>query len=549
MKIFTLVLLLSTFIFMNSGRQLAESLAQPSSYEDTPKLVIGIIVDQMRPDYISRYWDKFSEGGFKRLVRQGFVFNNAHYGYMPTYTGPGYASVYTGTTPAVHGIIGNSWYNREMKRYTHVTEDPEVTGVGTDGEEGLMSPRWLLTTTFGDELRLHTNMRSKVVGLSLKDRGSILPAGHVGDAYWLEHSTGRFISSSFYKDELPGWVRDFNERNLVGRFLSQPWETLHPIEAYIESIDDDNPYEGAFSGQERPLFPHNLPEIAEEDGPVTIASTPFGDELLFELAYAVIEGEELGGGETPDLLSLALSSPDYVGHQFGPASKEIQDLYLRLDMQLERFLNYLDERFGTGNVLIFLTSDHGAVHVPEYLQDLDIPASRFDVKLAAEGVREFLKTNFDENFLLSFSNQQVFLDRARMEAHNLDVEEVQKRVVRHLMTYDGIAGALTRESLTYGEFSDGIRRLVQRGYNQKRSGDVAFWLDPQWIPRTSTGTTHGSPYAYDTHAPMIWYGWNVTAGRSAKRVYLSDIASTVATFLHSPLPSGNTGNPMNDYMK
>lgn len=549
MKFSHIIFILFTFVILASACEPNYNAAEKNTHYDPPQLVVGIMVDQMRYDYFYRYWDKYGDDGFRRLLGEGFSFDNAHFDYMPTYTGPGHASVYTGTTPAVHGIIGNNWYVRGEGRTTYVTEDPNVQSVGTGSDEGEMSPRWMLTTTIGDELRLHTNMRSRVVGVSLKDRGSILPAGHTGDAYWFDYGTGDFITSTWYYDELPGWVQEFNNRNLVDHYLSQPWETLLPIDEYTESIGDDNPYEGTFRGQDRPVFPHDLPGLREENGPGMVGTTPFGDELVLEMALAAIEGESLGRKEVSDLLAVSFSSPDHVGHQFGPASIEVQDTYLRLDRQIARLLNYLDEEFGKENVLVFLTSDHGAGHVPAYLRDLGIPAGNFANSDAAETVREYLIGEYGEDLLKSFSNQQVFLDRERIAGLGEDLKEVQEKVAHFTLRIDGIAGALPAHALHFGQFTDGLAWKIQRGYNQKRSGDVITWLEPQWMPRGMTGTTHGSPYSYDTRAPLVWYGWDVPAGRTTEPVYISDIASTLAVFLNTAFPNGNTGKPMNHLMR
>ncbi|MEX2573241.1 MAG: alkaline phosphatase PafA [Balneolaceae bacterium] len=523
------------------------------SLDQSPQLVVGIMVDQMRPDYISRYWDKYGDGGFKRLVNDGFTFTNNRFDYMPTATGPGHAGVYTGTTPAVHGAMGNSWYVRELDRNINVIEVPGYEGVGSQPDyDGSKGPGNLLTTTVGDELRLHTNNRSKVVGISRKDRGAILPAGHTGDAYWYEAGSGNFVTSTFYRDELPDWLQDFNDRDLAQEYLSEPWETLLPIGEYIESIEDDNPYEQIHDDQDAPVFPHDLPTRVEEHGadPGLLSGTAYGDKLLTELAIAAIEGESLGQSPTTDMLAISFSSPDGVGHGYGPASIEVQDMFLRLDQYLAQLLDYLDQEFGMDNVLLFLTSDHGVTHVPDYLTDQGIPGGHFDTGAVLDRLEEHLTSAYGENLLLGFSNYEVFLDRDLMEDLELDRAAVQKDVARFMLAADGVAGAVTAEELTSGEYTRGVRERVQQGFNQKRSGDVVIWLEPHITPGTGTrGTTHGSPWAYDTHAPLHWFGWNIPSGSSAHPVFISDIAPTVATFLNSPFPSGTTGNPMNDHMK
>ncbi len=522
--------------------------AAPGSQNETPRLVVGIVVDQMRYDILYRYWDKYGDDGFKRLLNHGFSFDHARFDFAPTFTGPGHASVYTGTTPSVHGIIENRWFLRDERRQTSVAEDLSVATVGSSTNAGQRSPHYLMTTTIGDELRLHTNMRSRVVAISLKDRGAVLPAGHTGEAYWFDDESATFITSTYYHEKLPDWVLEFNDRNLVDEYLSEPWEPLLPIEAYTESADTNEP-EAAFPGQDHAEFPHNLPEIAGQTGPGIVAYTPYGDKLLFELARAAIEGESLGEGNFPDLLAVSFSSPDLIGHRFGPASREVQDTFLRFDRELGKFINYLDKRFGKENILFFLTSDHGAAHVPSYMKQKNIPAGYISEDGADEKLREYLKGIYGVDPVLEFRRYQVYLDRDLIAEHELPLKEIEEETARFLRGIDGIAGALTATTLATTEFRDGIRAKMQNGFFPKQSGDVLYWLDPQWIRERRSGTTHGSPYSYDTRAPLLWYGWNIPVGRTVHPVFITDIAPTLAIFLNTAYPNGATGNPLNDLMR
>lgn len=540
-------LLLSLTLIVAACTQ-GEPRVEPS--EGPPRLVVGIVVDQMRHDYLRRYQDKYSEDGFKRLLKEGFSFDNARFDYMPTYTAPGHASIYTGTTPAVHGIISNYWYSRESGSTLYAVGDANYRTVGADGTDGEMSPHQLLSTTVGDELRLHSNERSRVVGLSLKARSAILPAGHTGEAYWLDADSGRFITSTYYRDVLPDWVSAFNERKLVDHYLEGTWETLLPIEQYVESIADDNPYEAPFRGEERPVFPRDLAALTQHSGRGLVAVTPFGNELLLELAFAALEGEQLGKGEHTDILAISFSSTDRIGHQFGPASIEVQDTYLRLDRQLARLLDYLDEHYGKGEVLVFLTTDHGVAHVPAYLRDRKIPAGRFISNDVLEKLRVFSRSTYGEDFIEAFSDQQVFLDTEKLDNAEVEPARVRADIARFLLGVEGVAGTVTADALVVGEFSDDLRGKVQRGFHQKRSGDVMAWLEPNGVSlrHDTVRAIHGSPYNYDTRAPLIWYGWQVPAGRSTERVNITDIASTLAIILEAPFPGANTGNPMNHLM-
>lgn len=540
------------FFTLHAPAESVESAEAETEYNETPSLVVGIMVDQMRPDYIARFWNHLGENGFKRLVNEGFTFTNAQFNYMPTSTGPGHASVWSGTTPSVHGVIGNSWYVRELDRSINVIEVPGYEAVGGDeNSSGNKGPGNLLTTTVGDELRLHTNNRAKVVGISRKDRGAILPAGHTGDAYWYDGNTGNYITSTFYMDALPGWLVEFNERNLAQEYLSQPWETLYPIETYIESIEDNNAYEGLIRGEEAPVFPHDLPRLVEEHGHGTdlLSSTPFSDKHLKELAIAAIEGEKLGQRDVTDILAISFSVMDAVGHRYGGASKEAQDAFIRLDQYLGELFDYLDEKIGMDQVLVFLTSDHGAIHVPEYLADQRIPSVRINFSAENEQkLRQYAESTYGQDFIINAGSYELFFDRDYIRSQNLGLGEVQRDIARFVTGFEGIAGAVDAETLAYSDFSRDILKRIQNGYNTVRSGDVKVWLEPNRYPSGgSTGTGHGSPWGYDTHAPMHWLGWKVPAGTSAYPTTVTDFASTVATFLKSPFPSGNTGKPLNDF--
>ncbi len=274
---------------------------------------MGIVVDQRRYDYLTRYWNKLGEGGFKKLVNEGFNCTNTHYNYIPTYTAPGHASIYTGTTPSVHGIISNDWFDRKKKANIYVTTDQMVKATGTNDYAGKMSPVNLLTTTFCDELKLASNLRSKVIGVALKDRSSILPAGRSADAaYWFESATGNFISSSWYMDSLPQWVRNFNNKKHAEKYKAQHWTTLLPIEKYVESTPDDTEYEDLFPGEERPVFPHRFDNNATINYEF-IRRTPFGSTLTKDFALAAMAEENLGKDEFTDVLAISFSSPDYEG--------------------------------------------------------------------------------------------------------------------------------------------------------------------------------------------------------------------------------------------
>jgi predicted AlkP superfamily pyrophosphatase or phosphodiesterase len=555
---FAILPLLFSTLLWHPGQ--ARALPGEKSHEETPKLVVGIVVDQLRPDYIYRFWDNFEDGGFKRLVNGGHTFRNAWFSYMQTSTGPGHAAQLTGATPSIHGLIGNSFYIRGLDRNINVIEDVGSghRGVGSLPDyRGEKSPANMLVTTVGDELYLHTNRRSKTIGISRKDRGAILPAGHTGKAFWYEGATGNFITSTFYMDELPGWLQEFNNRNLAREYLTRTWDMLLPEEEYAKrSRPDDNPYEGTFRGMDRPAFPIDLAYLSQNEGvgPGDLARTPFSDEHLTELAMAAIEGEQLGRRGVPDILAISYSATDAVGHRFGPASYQMQDMIIRLDRYLARLLDYLDEQIGMEHVLVYLTSDHGGAYIPHYLRDLGIITGNTDneTHIGRElnnALSTYMEETYGENFILNFSNQNIYLDHAYMKNNGLDPREVRTNLKRFLLTLDMVGGALTADALNYSEFTQGIRGRAQNMFHQKRSGDVLVWLQPQTRGNTGTGGTgHGTPWAYDTKAPLILYGYDVPAGQATETVYVRDIASTVAIYLNAPFPSGNVGEPLQHRM-
>jgi predicted AlkP superfamily pyrophosphatase or phosphodiesterase len=525
--------------------------AKASPKAQSPKLVVGIVVDQMRYDYIYRYWSKYGNDGFKKLVGEGFNCSNTNYNYVPTYTAPGHASVYTGTTPAVHGIISNDWFDRTKGKHVYCVEDRQVQGVGTSANEGKRSPQNCLSSTITDQLRLSNNMKSRVFGVALKDRSAILPAGHAANAaYWFDGSSGNFISSTWYMQELPKWAQDFNAKKLADKYLSQPWNTLLPIEQYTESLPDDNKYEYVPKGETKPVFPHNLPETAKlNGGPGFIRSTPFGNTITKDFAIAIMQNENLGRGAATDFLAISFSSPDYIGHAYGPNSIEQEDNFLRLDKDLAELIAAIEAQVGKGNALIFLTADHAAPEVPAYLKDLKIPAGYVDEGMMLDSLKRYLKANYGDTLVTSFSNQQIFLDHRSLEAKKLMLQQVQDDIAQFMQRMTDVAEVMTAYTMNNTQFTEGPRYLMQKGYNAKRSGDVLVNYLPGYVDYNPTGTTHGSPYSYDTHVPLLFYGWNIKKGSSAEHVNITDIAPTIALMLNIQFPNGCTGKPISFLVK
>ncbi|MRI01579.1 alkaline phosphatase family protein [Kriegella sp. EG-1] len=513
----------------------------------SPKLVVGIVVDQMRYDYLTRFWNHYEDGGFKRMVNEGFNCKNNHFNYAPTSTGPGHASVYTGTSPATHGIIGNDWFDKELGKSVYCAGDDGYASVGTTSKAGKMSPHRMITTTITDELRLHTQMRGKTIAIALKDRGAVLPGGHTANAaYWFDgNKAANWITSSYYMKELPKWVADFNSAKSVAKY-KKPWDTAKPINTYLESVIDNNPYEGLFKGETTPTFPHDLPKLWEENGNYSILkSSPYGNSLTADFAIAAIEGENLGADNIPDFLAISFSSTDYVGHKFGVDSKEVQDTYIQLDKDLSRLFSELDKKVGAGEYTVFLSADHAAVPVPAYLKDKKIPAAYFDSNEMKEKLNEFVKFTYGTTDLIKdISNYQIFLDHKVIKNLDMSLKEVEESLAIEILNYKDIDRVFTGHQMWQSNYTHGIPYILQNGFNQKRSGDVLFVLRPDVISYSKTGSTHGSPQIYDTHAPLLFFGKGIKRGSTVARTEIPDIAPTMAALLGVSFPSGTTGKPI-----
>lgn len=521
---------------------------EPQKESMQPKLVVGIIVYQMRYDYLSKYFNKFSPDGFKKLLAQGFNCKNTNFNYAPTYTGPGHASIYTGTTPEFHGIIANNWFVRDLNKVIYVTDDPAVQTVGSTSEmAGKMSPRNMLSSTIGDELKLYSNMKSKVISIALKDRAAILPGGYLSNgSYWYDSESGNFITSTYYTKTLPLWLIDFNAQHLSDKYLSQPWNTLLPINQYTESAEDDSPYEGLYEGETKPVFPHNLPSMFSKTNYEVIRSTPFGNSITKDIALAALKGENLGKGDYTDFLAISFSSTDYIGHKMGPQSIEVEDTYLRLDRDIAEIITYLEKNYGKDNFLLFLTADHAVAYTPAELIDLKMSAGYFSYQLFSDSLKSFLNKKYNEHNLVScIINDQVYLNHPLIAQKNINLKSLQDDIATYALTYNGIANVYTSYQLNGETLQNKSAYLMQNGFFIKRSGDIALLLEPEWLDDYSkTGTSHGTTYSYDTHVPLLWYGWKIKSGYTSESVDITDIAPTIASFLNIMPPNASFGKPI-----
>ncbi|OWP83650.1 alkaline phosphatase [Flavobacterium davisii] len=513
-----------------------------------PKLVVGIVVDQMKMEYLNRFYSDFSEGGFKRLLRDGFTYHNMHYNYMPTFTGPGHASIYTGTTPAIHGIVGNEWFNKATGKNLYCTDDPEVSTVGDGTEqEGKMSPKILQASTITDELKLSTNFKGKVIGVSVKDRGAILPAGHFADwAFWFS-KTGNFISSTFYGKSLPTWVTQFNNEKNYEKYVNQNWDLLKDKTTYNESLPDDNPYEGKLN-KKQAFFPYSLSELTKPGDVGILRTTPFGNDFLADFTQKTIENEQLGKDEDTDFLTVSFSATDYIGHMYGPRSIELQDTYLRLDQTLASFLHYLDLNVGKDNYLLFLTADHAGAENVMHLKDNCYDVEDTNEKNIEHAIAEFTKTQFGENLLLLYDSFNVFLDKAKIKEKGLELSKVKNAVKEFLYTQKHVKRVYDENEIIAGSVADNYLNFVSKGYDPVQNGELIIVDKPAYMQYQTTGTSHGSPYSYDTHVPCLFYGWGIKKGENFDKKDITQIAPTLALKLKTTLPNSTDAIPLTEIL-
>ena len=509
---------------------------------ERPKLVVGIVVDQMRWDYLYRYQKRYTDGGFKRLLGEGFSCENTMIPYVPSVTAIGHTCIYTGSVPSIHGIAGNNFVKDGKKVYC--TDDDSVKPVDTTSVAALMSPRNLWVSTIGDEMKIASNGRAKVVGVALKDRASILPAGHnPNGAFWFDDQTGCFITSSYYMDHLPKWVEAFNDKRLPEQYLSQKWNTLYPKNTYTESTTDENEYENGIREGVKATLPLNLPELYKKYGYGIIRNTPFGNSLTLDMAKAAIDGEQLGADDETDLLTVSCSSTDYIGHQVGTHAIETEDTYLRLDKAIADFLAYLDSKVGKGNYLVFLSADHGAMNNAAFLQDRRIPAGSWDASATAKKLNHVLAKEYPEagDIVKTVMNYQVFFNRDVIKSKQLDFDNIKQTVVNVLKEDPSVLYACDMAKASTESIPEEVKSRIINGYNRERSGDVVIILKPNFYAHGMKGTDHGAWNSYDTHIPLVFMGWGIKHGATTKQTFMTDIAPTIAAMLHVQAPNGCVG--------
>lgn len=542
MNLKRLILLSSLFLCLSSG------FAQNNKL-DRPKLVVGIVIDQMRWDYLYRYYDRYSDKGFRRLLNEGFSFENCMVNYIPSYTAIGHSTIYTGSVPTLHSITGNDFIDQSTGVSHYCTEDNSVNGVGilSDAKAGKMSPKNLKVTTITDQLKYATNFRSKVIGVALKDRGSILPAGHAADAaYWFDSKSGNWITSTYYMERLPQWVEKYNKQKMPEKYLGQDWKPLYSIDTYIQSpeISALGKYEDGFKGYDPLTFPMKTSEMMKSLGAgYLVTMTPYGNDITSDMAKLAITNEQLGKHDDTDFLAISFSSPDKMGHHYSINSILMEDAYLRLDLQIGDLLIYLDQNIGKGQYLVFLTADHGGTPNAKFMNEHGILEKAFNESDYKVKLNNYLATVYGkENLIRDIMNDQIHINYNAIEEAHIDLQKFKDCCISFMEKQDGIRFAVDAKRVNETTMPDIIKQKITNGYNYKLSGEIILIFDSGWYDFASErGGTHGTWTPDDAHIPFVMMGWNVPKGATSKEVQMTDITPTLASMLHIQIPNGSIG--------
>jgi predicted AlkP superfamily pyrophosphatase or phosphodiesterase len=522
---------------------------------EKPKLVVGIIVEQLRYDQLEKFRDRFCENGIRRLLNEGTYFKNASYNYMLTQSAPGYATIATGTEPAFHGITSDNWYLPLRNEMIYCTQDNTVNPVGGSFDAGLHSPVNLLASTFPDELKMATNGKAKVFSIGLKESSAILSAGHSANGvYWYDNTTGTWMSSTWYMDSLSAWVNDFNAMRLSDSYLNSPWSLLRLKEDYADCLPDSNSFETGFDGVN--YFPYDLKKMSSK-GLINVKrdysilrETPFGNSFTKDFAIRLIKEERLGKHEMTDFLAICFSATDNIGHRFGPSSVETGDAILRLDKDIEQILNWLNDSIGKRNVLVYFTAAHGVSEIPAVLEKNRIPAGYFKKTEAMQLLKSYLNAVYGQgDWVKGYYEKQIFLNRILIEDAKITLEDIQKKVSRFMVQFSGVSSAYPYTAFESNDFSNGHLKRIMNSFTPQRSGDVIITLNPGWVEKNDYVTDYNSPYEYDSHVPLIWYGWTVNRATVTRRVSLTDIAATLSSLCKVPYPDACTGEPLIELMR
>ena len=518
---------------------------------DKPKLVIGIVVEELNYNQLEKFHDKLCENGIKKLINEGTYFKNASYEYLLTQSAPGHATIATGAEPSFHGITSDNWYTPLKNELINCTKDVSVNSVGGSFESGLHSPVNLLVSTFSDELAIATNKKAKVFGVGLKESSAIFSAGHTANAaYWFDNTTGTWMSSSYYISALPDWVNDFNAMKFSDTYMNSTWNLLRPAKDYADCLPDSNSFEIGFNNIN--YFPYDLKKLrpgntfSSKNDYSLLRETPFGNSLTTNFAIRLIQKERLGKDDVTDYLSICYSATDYIGHRFGPSSVEMGDAILRLDDDIKNLLTFINDSIGKKNVLIYFTAAHGISEIPAVLEKNRIPSGYFQQNQALQLLRSYLNAIYGEgDWVKGYSERQIFLNRTLIEDARLSLDDVQKKVARFLVQFTGVEAAYPYSAFEANDFGNGNLKRIINNFSPQRSGDVIVILNPGWVEKVNDFVTnYNSPYEYDSHVPLIWYGWTVNRATVTRQVNITDIAATLSTLCKIPYPNACTGEPM-----
>ncbi|MGQ8335836.1 alkaline phosphatase family protein [Sunxiuqinia sp. A32] len=526
-------------------------IAQQSNSEiiNSPRLVVVINVEQMRTDYIGRFWNKFQQGGFKRLLEEGAVCSNTSMNLHVQKSITGVATLFTGVYPSRHGIVNDNWYDRLRSKEVNALEDDYYITVGSDSEEGKISASKLLSPTIGDDLKINTRGKSKVFSIALNPESAVFSAGHSADgAYWLDTQTGAMISSSYYIELFPDWVRLFNDKKFAELYTSRDWSTLLPAGSYEESLQDDYILEKGFYNKWN-TFPYNINKLKDRAGSYKILkATPFGNTMVKDFAVNLIQAENLGKDNIPDLLTVNFSSMDYENGEFGPVSVEMQDVYLRLDQEIAHLINYLDNSVGKGNSLIVLTSSCSSSYPVDYLkEEYNMPVGYVAPESMVALLKSYLNISYGQNDWIEFvSDQQIYFNRDLIEKKELDLEEVQRKAATFINQFEGVKLALPASSFEQGDYLKSQLTLISNSFNFKRSGDVLYLLEDGWQPQYKYQRTI---YTDQVRIPMIWYGAGIRKQRILEKVEAVDVVPTIFEILGYDPPAHTQGRVISELFR
>jgi len=548
MRIITLLIL---SLFSLTG--IAQKPVANMKNSPKPKLVIGIVVDQMRWDYVNNFKPFFkSSNGFLHFINQGSTCDNTMIPYVPTVTACGHACVYTGSVPALNGIAGNMWYDNVKQRQVYCVEDASVQTVGsTNNAAGQMSPVNVWTSTLGDEMKLASNFKSKVIGVSLKDRGAIIPAGHAADAaYWYDTKSGNFISSTYYAGSLPAWLTNYNNEHHVDSLYKKGWALSLAKNIYENNCDvDENAYESTPFGKDAKHFPYDLNAFVGKDY-AKIATTPYGNNLVIDIAKKALLNEHLGEDSITDLLALSFSSPDYIGHSFGPNSWETLDGYVKLDEILADFFSFLDKQVGKDNYTVFLTADHAVANIPAYAKKHKIPADNYDDGAVKSDILACLNTNNLNPKLISFVGEyNIYFNHPLMDSLQISNDRLTSLITTYLEKKPQILQIVESRKAAIAPLPQVARERIINGFNTQRGGDLMVLTKSGVVDGYPTGTSHGVLYNYDAHIPFLIVGNGIKHNVVNTPTYMTDIAPTISTLLGIQMPSGSIGKPILEVLK